>query len=54
MRRGVLVVWFLAVVAVGGVAWWYLFSAGSTPEGQLALGDEAAVHFLREGAQGVA
>ena len=42
MRRAVLVVWLLAVVAVGGVAWWYLFSAGSTPEGQKPLGDEAA------------
>ena len=27
---------------------WYLFSAGSTPEGQLALGDEAA---FRQGFQ---
>lgn len=40
--------WFVAVVAVGGVAWWYLFSAGSPPAGQKPLGDEAA---FRQGFQ---
>ena len=48
MRRAVLVGWFAGLAVVGGVAWWYLFSAGSPPAGQKALGDEAA---FRQGFQ---
>lgn len=42
MKRAVLVIWFSLMAAIGGVAWWYLFSAGSTPDGQRPLGDVAA------------
>ena len=42
MNRGVLIVWGLATAAIGGGAWWYLFSAGEVPVGQRPLGDAAA------------
>ncbi|MBL8239902.1 MAG: hypothetical protein JNM66_20940 [Bryobacterales bacterium] len=41
MKRSILVIWALATLAVGGTAWWYLFSAGTVPAGQRPLGDAA-------------
>lgn len=41
MKQGFLMAWFLGAAAIGGVAWWYLFTAGSVPAGQRPLGDAA-------------
>lgn len=34
MNRGVLIVCGLATAAIGGGAWWYLFSVGEVPVGR--------------------
>jgi hypothetical protein len=41
MRRGFLILWGLLTLAIGGCAWWYLFSAGEVPAGQRPLAGEA-------------
>lgn len=41
MKRSILIVWGLTTLAIGGAAWWYLFSAGQVPAGQPPLGGEA-------------
>lgn len=41
MKRSVLVVWALVTLAIGGTAWWYLFSPGDVPAGLRPLGDAA-------------
>jgi hypothetical protein len=41
MKRSILVIWALVTLAIGGTAWWYLFSAGNVPVGQRPLGDAA-------------
>jgi len=39
MKRAVIGIWFLLVLALGGGAWWYLFAPGKAPDGQRPLGD---------------
>ena len=41
MRRGLLIIWFVFLVALGGGAWWYLFAPGTVPAGQRPLGTAA-------------
>ena len=43
MKRSILIVWGLVTLAIGGWAWWYLFSAGDVHAGQRPLADEAAM-----------
>ena len=40
MKRSLLIPCALFAVALGGGAWWYLFSAGAVPVGQRSLGSE--------------
>jgi hypothetical protein len=42
MNRTTLILWGVVIVAIGGIAWWYLFSAGAVPTGQHPLADEVA------------
>jgi hypothetical protein len=42
MKRTLLILCGLVTVAIGGIAWWYLFSAGAVPAGQRPLADEVA------------
>ncbi|MFN0104545.1 MAG: hypothetical protein ACKV2U_20960 [Bryobacteraceae bacterium] len=42
MKRRYLIVWALTILAIGGCAWWYLFTPGTVPPGQTPLADEPA------------
>ena len=42
MKRSILILFVVGTLAIGGVAYWYLFTAGQVPVGQRPLGDEAA------------
>jgi hypothetical protein len=40
MKRSLLILWAVLTLAIGGGAWWYLFSAGEVPGGQRPLARE--------------
>jgi hypothetical protein len=40
MKHSLLLLWALITLAIGGGAWWYLFSAGEVPAGQPPLAGE--------------
>jgi len=43
MKRTFFILWGIVTLAIGGSAWWYLFSAGEVPVGQRPLADDAAM-----------